>query len=387
MNNIANQIQIKISSISLDETRAITKLQSQLDRISSRLRLTVPNISASMGNMTNASTGFLRNLNQMSNGLTNMNRQLQVMTSNVTNVANRFGNLNGQTRAGTRETAGYLSNLTNIMKKFSDWMLVGTLFYQPLRAFRNGIQDLKEIDTELVNIAKVTDLNNEQMQKLAVTASQVGVAFGKTASEYLQAAGLFAKAGLKENMQELTKVALLYSNTAEMDVNDATSTLISTMKGFNLESTQSINILDKMNNVSNKNAVSAQGLSNGMKNLASTANVAGLNLDQTYAILGTGIATTQKAGAEVGNALRTIFMRMQGVSDGAETMEEDISKAETALRTIGIQVRKSNGEFKPAMDTLSELADKYKNLSDVERSSVTEALAGKQRANILKSIF
>ena len=340
-----------------------------------------------MGNMTNASTGFLRNLNQMSNGLTNMNRQLQVMTSNVTNVANRFGNLNGQTRAGTRETAGYLSNLTNIMKKFSDWMLVGTLFYQPLRAFRNGIQDLKEIDTELVNIAKVTDLNNEQMQKLAVTASQVGVAFGKTASEYLQAAGLFAKAGLKENMQELTKVALLYSNTAEMDVNDATSTLISTMKGFNLESTQSINILDKMNNVSNKNAVSAQGLSNGMKNLASTANVAGLNLDQTYAILGTGIATTQKAGAEVGNALRTIFMRMQGVSDGAETMEEDISKAETALRTIGIQVRKSNGEFKPAMDTLSELADKYKNLSDVERSSVTEALAGKQRANILKSIL
>jgi hypothetical protein len=84
---------------------------------------------------------------------------------------------------------------------------------------------------------------------------------------------------------------------------------------------------------------------------------------------------------------KTILMRLQGVSDGTDTLEEDIGKAEEALNSIGIAVRKTPTEWRPAMDVLTEFAQKYKELGQqgktVEQSYITEALAGKYRANIL----
>jgi TP901 family phage tail tape measure protein len=232
------------------------------------------------------------------------------------------------------------------------------------------------------------DLNNEQLKELAINASSVAKEYGKTTTEVLKATAAFAKAGLdKETAQNMAKLALLLSNVGDMTIESAQETLIAANAGYQLgNSYQSLlSIIDKFNEIANKNATEVSQLAEAWKVSAATAKQAGLSIDEYTALVGTAQSVTQRSGAEIGNAWRTILMRIQGVSDGIDTLEEDVSKAEQALNSIGIAVRKSPNEFRPAMEVLEELSAKFNNLSTVEQSYVTEALAGKYRANILKS--
>ena len=60
---------------------------------------------------------------------------------------------------------------------------------------------------------------------------------------------------------------------------------------------------------------------------------------------------------------------------------------EKALRDIGMEVRKSDGEFKEFDDTMAELASRWDELSQVEQSEISFQLAGTRQTSILKSLL
>jgi TP901 family phage tail tape measure protein len=277
-------------------------------------------------------------------------------------------------------------------RKMMIWAGAGTLIFGSIRSFKDMVRIVSEVDKSLTEINKVLDLNNEQLKELAINASSVAKEYGKTTTEVLKATAAFAKTGLdKETAQNMAKLALLLSNVGDMTIESAQETLIAANAGYQLgNSYQSLlSIIDKFNEIANQNATEVSQLAEAWKVSAATAKQAGLSIDEYTALVGTAQSVTQRSGSEIGNAWRTILMRIQGVSDGVDTLEEDVSKAEQALNSIGIAVRKSPNEFRPAMEVLEEFATKYKELEasgrTVELSYVTEALAGKHRANILKS--
>ena len=228
-------INIKITSVRLDQNRARQQLQADLNNVARQLRLNLQNLS--LGGSGNASMNrvfqnMAANINGVNNGLATTSRNMQTVRARTDEV--------------TQSSRGYLTNLSMIIKKFSDWMIVSTLFYQPIRMFRDGLTTLREIDTELVNIAKVTEMTDVQMQKLALSAAQVGQEFGRTAQEYLSAVTAFARAGLEDQSEAMAQQALLLANVGDMGVEDAYKTIISTVHGMNLEFEDSINIIDKL---------------------------------------------------------------------------------------------------------------------------------------------
>lgn len=127
--------------------------------------------------------------------------------------------------------------------------LVGTAIYAPIRAFKEGLKELKEIDTALVNIQKVTGRTKDEMKALAVTATEVGVAFGRTAKEYLEAVTEFSRAGYNEQAEGLARLSLLLQNVGDVSGDTANKMLIAVDAAYDLKgnTAELTKVIDSLN--------------------------------------------------------------------------------------------------------------------------------------------
>jgi len=118
-----------------------------------------------------------------------------------------------------------------------------------------------------------------------------------------------------------------------------------------------------------------QQIVDGIKISGSIAREAGFELERYEAVLGAVIERTRLAGSQIGNSMKMIFSRMGRVNTG-EASDEDISKTETAYRSLGINLRDQTDQFKEVPKVLDELYEKWGNLSNVQRSYIAEQSAG-----------
>ncbi len=319
-----------------------------------------------------AHKNFTRGLNSAKSQLKSINADIGIYKKQVQD-ASKFTNIWGQ-------------SLFDAGKKFAGWMLVATLIMKPVRALREGLSTLKEIDTELINIAKVTEYTNEQMKKLVDTSTSIGVEFGRTAQEYLQSVTEFARAGFGQQAEEYAKLSMLLQNVGDVNAQVANETLLAANAGFQLGGSYEslMGIIDKFNNISNRNATTVAKMSDAMKVGASVFHSAGMTIDETIAIIGTATAATQRSGSEISRAWRTILMNIRQVADEeAEVTEESMKKAESALNSVGIVVRDTPSTFRPMFDIIRDLGNEWENLTQVQQAYVAESLAGKRQSNVL----
>ena len=238
---MADLIQMQVNARIDPKSQA--NMQRDLNRIGNSLRLNLGAGSLSGGGGIGASS-------QAINGLaSNISR----VNGNMNTLNNHFGNLQTQLRQTAANTApvnrGFstmLGSMTSMIGKFAQWALIANIIYAPFRLLKDGISTLAEIDKQMINIAKVTEMSAEEMKRFAETAAYAGSELGKTAQEYLQAATDFARAGLVDQIEELTEKALLLSNVGDMGIADSTKTIIATIQGMNLEYSDTINVIDQM---------------------------------------------------------------------------------------------------------------------------------------------
>ena len=83
--------------------------------------------------------------------------------------------------------------------------------------------------------------------------------------------------------------------------------------------------------------------------------------------------------------MKMIFSRM-GRADSGDASVEDISKAEEAYKSIGIQIREDEDTFRKVPDVLAELYAKWGDLTDVQKSYIAETSAGELNAPLYSNI-
>lgn len=272
--------------------------------------------------------------------------------------------------------------------RITQWGLATSLIYGSFHKLKDGLATLKEIDSELINIAKVTEYTTQEMRDLVKSAVAIGQEFGRIPTEYLKAVTEFARAGFEKQAEEYGKLSLLLQNVGDVTAEVANETLIAADAGFQLQGNYEalLSVIDKFNNISNKNATTIEKMSDAMKVGASVFHSAGLSIDETIALIGTATASTQRSGSEISRAWRTILMNIRQVKDEeAEVTEESMAKAEKALNSIGIVVRDTPDTFRPMFEIIRDLGRAWNNLTQVEQAYVAEALAGKRQANVLIS--
>ena len=133
----------------------------------------------------------------------------------------------------------------------------------------------------------------------------------------VNAATEFAKAGYGEDqILKLGELALMYTNIADEEVSaaEAAEFMIAQMKAFNIEATDAEHIIDAVNEVANRYAVSSADIANNLGKSSAVMANAGNSYEEMIGILTAGTEITRNA-SKVSNGLKTITLRLQGMDE------------------------------------------------------------------------
>jgi len=300
---------------------------------------------------------------------------------------------------GLKDVVNRQLNFSEAMKiaitRIGQWGLATSLVYGSLRQLRNGLETLKELDTLMVDINKVTNLSADAMERMKNASFDTASGYGQKAQSYLSGVAEFSRAGYEEAAGGLSEISLLAQNVGELTGEQANQFLLATDAAYKFKGSQEelTKVLDGVNQIDNKFATSIAKVSEGMTVAGSIASNAGVEVAELSSAIGVMTAVTQRSGNEAGRAFRSILMNIMQVKgeteDGEIIDDEALSKSANALDGVGIKVHElRNGieELRNPMDVLKELADKWGSLNSMDRSSITESLGGKYRGNQLVAL-
>ena len=231
----------------------------------------------------------------------------------------------------------------------------------------NVEKKLKDINVILGASSKNLSIFGNELFKIA---GQTGQSFDAVAN----AAAEFARQGLGlEKTLLRTRDALVLTRLSGLDVVASVSSLTAAINSFSRAALNSTEIVNKLANVDAAFAVSSADLANALTRVGSAAEDAGVSFDELLAIVTATQQTTARGGAVIGNSLKTIFTRIQR----PKVLDE--------LERLGVTVRDLEGETRPAIQILGELAKTFDGLSSSQRSQVGELVGGVFQINILKA--
>lgn len=114
----------------------------------------------------------------------------------------------------------------------------------------------------------------------------------------------------------------------------------------------------------------------------------GLSYEYATAALTTVTAQTRQSADVVGTAFKTLFARIQDLELG-ETLEDGVTlgKYSEALKKIGIDILEANGEMKNMDDILDEMGSKWDKLTQAQKVSLAQTVAGTRQYTQLVALM
>lgn len=381
------------------QNQAVAKLQQE-NQQQSLLNSKIEKAQADIIALSNAWTNIKRNpvlLNEL-NQLIAKSKELHT-SADLTEFNTQLGAFKSKCKAAGVATASWVSGIKDAWTHFSYFFGASRVFYAIIQRTKELYNNVKELDTAMVALKKVTDETSGTYSRFLSDAKQSSKELGASLTDFVNSTADFAKLGYSiSDSSELAKVATMYLNVGDdLDgIDDATSTIVSTLKAFNMTASQSESIIDKLNEVSNRFAVSSGDLGQGLANSAAALSTAGNDLNETIALLTAGTEITQNA-SEMGNSIKVLSMRLRGMKGELEALGEDvddnvesISKMQTQILNLThgkVNIFESNGDFKSTYEIMKEISEVYSSLTDPEKAQLLETIAGKQRGNQIAAIL
>lgn len=281
--------------------------------------------------------------------------------------------------------------------------LLGTyLKFAAISAVKSGISDafetMKDVDTQIINIQKVTNATDAAMDTLSERAYSTASKYGVAANEYLAAAADFAKAGYS-NYEELAELATKTQLVGDVTADVASKFLLSADAAYKFGGNvdELATVLDKANVIENNYATSIEKMAAGFPNVASTASMAKVSIDELLAALGTVTAVTQESGEKASYALRSLFLNILG-DVGAEIDETTKVTADSVNTLWGVISKYADesliaahnaGELIDPMEAIKALSEAQKDnlLEEADLMQIVMALGGKLRTNQLNALI
>lgn len=285
----------------------------------------------------------------------------------------------------------WTDKLTQAWEKFGGWGFATGTMMTVINQLRQIPKEVYAIDTAMTNLYKVTDETDKKYQDFLNSAKSSAVEIGRSVSSLIEQTANWAKLGFDINTAStLAKTSSIYANVGEVDDATAVSDIVTAIKAFNIEASDSITIVDKFNKLGNEFATDAKSLGDGLSRSASAMATAGTDINKTLAMLTGGTEITQNA-SEFGNFLKVGSMRIRGMKGQLEQLGEEvdetvdsISKVQTQIlnRTGGkVNIFDDNDNFRDYYEIMEDISKVFNDLNDPDKADLTEILFGKQRGN------
>mgnify|MGYP004619280351 CR=1 FL=1 len=266
-------------------------------------------------------------------------------------------------------------------------------FYDVINGVKQVASTVIDLNTQITDLAKVSEATSSQIYDDFSSYADIAKDIGGTISDTISATADWSRNGYNlPDSKELARVALLYKNVGDgIDIDAANESLISTLRGFKMEADEAEKIIDIFNNVSNNEPIDSGGIGEALQRSAASFNAANTSLQESVALISTTNSVIQNP-EKVGNMWKVVSMRIRSATseleqagedtDGLVTSTADLQKMIKAM--TGYDILESDGKtFKSIYDIVLNISKVWNNLSDLDQSSLLQALAGKQQSNAL----
>ncbi len=357
---MAATVQLTIQTNESQVRAQLNSIQQQLNQMTSRSYNIHINaqLTSALTQQLNEVTRLLRNIRD------NQNLHIQIAVDNASNTINTLNVLDNTmhnlANTGNVVTDSFNQQTINIRNYNREQrntltnnnILIGALrtlghvlVHEVRAAFNAALTEMKNVDTELITIQKVTNESAEGMKKYADDAYEVASRLGAGASEYLNAVAEFAKAGYQDKSKDLGELAIVTAKVGDTTQATANQFLLSVDAAYKYEGSieKLTAVLDGANEIGNRFPTSVDKIAQGLGKVSPIAAQAHVGIDELSAAIGTITAVTQRSGTEAATALRALFLNIIGdtkteIEDGAKWTAGEIEGLRDLLNKYAADV-------------------------------------------------
>lgn len=320
----------------------------------------------------------------------------------LADVKKRFLEIQIAAEAAGKTGHTFFQMLKSGWERFGGWTLVTKSMMQAIRTIKEMISSVRELDTAMTELRKVTDLSEQAYDRYLKTAVKTSQKVGASLSDTVNATADFARLGYNiSDATNLAEAALVYKNVGDgiSGIGEASESIISTVKAFKefgVSASNAMSIVDKFNKVGNEFAISSEGIGTALQKSASSLAAAGNSLDESIALIA-GMNTVVQNPEVVGTALKTVSMYLRAAKAEAEAageetdgMAESVSKLREKLLALTknrVDIMIDENTFKSTIQIMRELSEVWGDLPDIDTAAILELIGGKRNATAVTSLL
>lgn len=316
-------------------------------------------------------------------------KEYQKLMSDVVSATKRVA---AEQKKAEKANQSFFASLKKNFSFLSYWTSANYIFMTSIRKIKEMVGSVRELQEALVNINYTMELSGRQLKEIGESSLQMAKDLNTSAGNILGAVKLYANAKESaESILQKAQPAIMLSNVTGFSGEESAKYLQTIMNQFDLTQDDLMGISDTIQAISQSIAHDfADGIvqiNEGIATSGEVARAAGMDLSEYASMIGMLVEKTGLQGSQLGNSLKTIITRTTKAGKIMGIDEGEISDAEKSLRSVGIEVRKTDGEFKDFNITMGELSKQWESLSDVEKSNISFNLAGTRQINVIQTLL
>ncbi len=259
---------------------------------------------------------------------------------------------------------------------------IGDMFTDVLEEIRPITEEIEEARIQL---EKFLDVPTDEMNAVAESITEIGLALGFAADEAMLAGAKMAQlSGVlgPSTMDVGTEIGMMFGLISGMETDAAMQRLINLQQqtkfmtenieeGMDAEAQanvirrDSIRVLNQLNTVENRSVATMEQITFVMNQFASQAKLTNESIASMAALSATLIEAGEEQG-KGGRALRMMYARL-----GA-----DINGSRKAVEDLGIAVADSEGNMRPLSKVLEDLSVEYQKMNGEQQTALAQQVAG-----------
>lgn len=384
-------------------------LTAERQRLSAETRQTRSNISntTNLNSLKNEVDAYIESLKKIKVDPETLKKFQEFSNSilssgdSVTKLRGDFYKLQYEAREAGKTTETLNNKLLRLFGEHWNTALIMAGVHAIQNAAQQIIINVSEIDAAMTELKKVTNETSQTYIDFLDKAETRAKSLGSTISNVVTATADFARLGYSlDEATSLADSAVIYKNVGDgiENITDASESIISTMKAFNIEAENSIAIVDKFNEVGNNYAISSRGVGEALQRSAAALAQAGNSLDESIGLIVAGNAVVQDPEV-VGTALKTLTLRLTKTKTELEQMGESGDYAATSISELRDQIKAytaaagqevdimDGDSYKSTYDILVEISKVWDKLNNQDQQAILYMLGGARQANVVSSII
>ena len=167
-----------------------------------------------------------------------------------------------------------------------------------INALQLGLRQLvtavRDVDAAMTEMRKVSDLSGSELDAFLNDAAARAQSIGTSLSDTIYAISDAVKLGYDvPEAEQLAESSMVYLNVGDDvgTIQDASASLISTMKAFNVEAENSMGIIDEFNEVGNKFSIGSADIGEALQRSASALEFGNNSLEESIGLITAGLTT------------------------------------------------------------------------------------------------